>query len=119
MPHGPAKAVLVAAVDTIHGPAGFGGGGNWSAAGWPESMRVMSGSGPLGPITHGVWQSLQPEVVTMYLPRATLSASGCCATAGSADISAMARAMRFMAFSWGRGLVVGSSFRRRRRHRHP
>ena len=30
------------------------------AAGCPESMRVMSGSGPFAPTFHGVWQSLQP-----------------------------------------------------------
>jgi hypothetical protein len=28
-------------------------------SGWPESMRLMSGSGPLGPILNGVWQSMQ------------------------------------------------------------
>ena len=33
-------------------------------------MRLMSGSGPAGPIFHGVWQSLQPATVTRYLPRA-------------------------------------------------
>src|SRR5262245_44178207 len=33
-------------------------------------MRVMSGSGsPFAPIFHGVWQSLQPDVLTMYSPR--------------------------------------------------
>src|SRR5512134_2937429 len=80
MPHGPDHAVLVAAAETIHGPAGFGAGGSSMPAGWPESMRVMSGSGPFGPITHGVWQSLHPEVVTRYLPRATLSGAwGACA----------------------------------------
>src|SRR5689334_2323180 len=36
-------------------------------------MRVISGSGPLGPSLKGVWQSLQPPIVTRYLPRATLS----------------------------------------------
>src|SRR5688572_7979056 len=74
MPHGPAHAVLVAAAATIHGPAGCGGAGNSIFSGWPESMRLMSGSGPLGPTFHGVWQSLHPEVVTRYLPRAALSA---------------------------------------------
>ena len=29
----------------------------------------MSGSGPLAPIFQGVWQSLQPMVVTRYFPR--------------------------------------------------
>src|SRR5262245_58953987 len=31
----------------------------------------MSGSGPLGPSFLGVWQSLQPSVVTRYLPRSS------------------------------------------------
>src|SRR5262249_2628912 len=31
----------------------------------------MSGSGPLGPILNGVWQSLQLMIVTRYLPRST------------------------------------------------
>src|SRR5688572_12813348 len=96
MPHGPDHAVLVAAAATIHGPAGFGGGGSASPAGCPESMRVKSGSGPLGPSTHGVWQSLQPEVVTRYLPRASLSAAGSWASAGTAASRARLRAMRFM-----------------------
>src|SRR5689334_4025356 len=34
----------------------------------------MSGSGPFSPIFQGVWQSLHPAVLTMYLPRATRSA---------------------------------------------
>src|SRR5262245_66244024 len=74
MPHGPAKAVLVAAVEAIHGPTGAGGGGSTSLCGWPDNARLISGSGPLGPICHGVWQSWQPEVVTRYRPRATLAA---------------------------------------------
>ena len=36
----------------------------------------MSGSGPLSPIFHGVWQSLQPAIVTRYLPRATCGRIG-------------------------------------------
>ena len=38
-------------------------------AGWPESIFVISGDGPCGPIVQGVWQSLQPIVVTRYFPR--------------------------------------------------
>jgi hypothetical protein len=34
-------------------------------------MRDMSGSGPIGPIFFGVWQSLQPPAVTSVFPRAT------------------------------------------------
>src|SRR5512140_480878 len=41
-------------------------------------MRVMLGSGPFGPIFHGVWQSLQPPRVTRYLPRST-GLAACCA----------------------------------------
>src|SRR5688500_14211549 len=69
-PHGPANAVLVAAATHAHGPGGSdGGGGMIISAGWPVSMRDMSGSGPFGPIFHGVWQSLQPMVLTRYSPR--------------------------------------------------
>src|SRR5687767_14553486 len=46
----------------------------------------MSGSGPFGPITQGVWQSLQPEVVTRYFPRTALSFA-----AGAAWASASGR----------------------------
>src|ERR687898_861916 len=42
----------------------------------------MSGSGPAGPILKGVWQSLQPEVATRYLPRFTFSAFGPVALTG-------------------------------------
>src|SRR4030095_15798869 len=42
--------------------------------GCPDSMRVISGSGPFGPPLKGVWQSLQPPIVTRYLPRSALSA---------------------------------------------
>src|SRR3954452_6660137 len=77
MPHGPANAVNVAAPDQFHGASGasFGGGGITIASGWPESMRLMSGSGPLGPILSGVWQSLQTMTVTRYLPRSTWPAA--------------------------------------------
>ena len=36
----------------------------------------MSGSGPFGPIFHGVWQSLQPPNETRYSPRTTRAAPG-------------------------------------------
>src|SRR5688572_29215382 len=73
-PHGPANAVLVAAIVTSHGSAGRGAEDIFTSLGWPERARVMLGCGPFGPTTHGVWQSWQPEVETMYLPRAALSA---------------------------------------------
>src|SRR5262245_11118818 len=72
-PQGPANAVLVADEWPIHGPCAGGAGGITTAAGWPVSARVMSGSGPLGPIVHGVWQSLQPIVLTRWAPRSTLA----------------------------------------------
>jgi len=74
--------VLVAAPAHAHGPASFGGSGITSAAGWPDSIWVMSGSGPFGPIFSGVWQSWQPLVATRYSPR----------FAGSADVGAGAGA---------------------------
>src|SRR5688572_16206126 len=74
-PHGPDHAVFVAAAETIHGPSGFGAGGTAIFSGWPESMRLMSGSGPFEPTFQGVWQSLQPATVTRYFPRASLSSA--------------------------------------------
>src|SRR4249919_2250089 len=44
------------------------------SAGCPDSIRDMSGSGPLSPILNGVWQSLQTAIVTRYLPRASVAA---------------------------------------------
>src|SRR5688572_23197563 len=70
MPHGPAKAVFVPAAAQTHGPSpSFGGAGIFSDSGWPERSRDGSGSGPLGPIFQGVWQSLQPPSWTRYAPR--------------------------------------------------
>src|SRR5688572_5157554 len=97
-PHGPDHAVLVAEAETIHGPLGFGAGGSGKSAGCPESARVMSGCGPFGPTTHGVWQSWQPEVVTRYWPLATLSS----ACAGAAERIAAADVSNSVAF----GLMV-------------
>ena len=54
VPHGPANAVLVTAPLHAQGPDSFGGGGITRSAGWPESARDMSGSGPLGPSFQGV-----------------------------------------------------------------
>ena len=48
-----------------------------SCSGCPDSIRVMSGSGPFGPIFSGVWQSLQPPMVTRYWPRAIRAGSVC------------------------------------------
>src|SRR5687768_6442056 len=94
-PHGPDHAVLVAAAETIHGPTGLGAGGSCRSAGCPGSARLMSGAGPFGVIAHGVWQSWQPEVVTRYLPLATLSswASAVDAIAASPSDSKMTRFM--------------------------
>src|SRR5215510_1166404 len=71
MPHGPEKAVLVAAPAQSHGPRGATAGSAPICSGCPDRNRDMSGSGPLGPILSGVWQSLQPITVTRYLPRST------------------------------------------------
>src|SRR5512145_3398650 len=94
-PHGPAQAVLVAANAATHGASSFGAGGSVMPSGWPDSARVMSGSGPFSPITHGVWQSWHAEVLTRYLPRATLSAvvpAFVCAFAGKATATVAATA---------------------------
>src|SRR5688572_19186757 len=74
-PHGPANAVLVAAPSHVHGPSGNAGGdGITTSCGWPVNARVMSCSGPRGPIFQGVWQSLQPIVFTRYSPRSMRAA---------------------------------------------
>src|SRR5215470_17884067 len=85
MPHGPEKAVLVAAPAQSHGPRGAAAGSAPICSGWPDRNRDMSGSGPLGPILSGVWQSLQPPTVTRYLPRATRA---CCELPAVARVSA-------------------------------
>jgi hypothetical protein len=46
-----------------------------SDPGWPERVRLRSGSGPSGPIFVGVWQSPHPMLFTRYSPRATGSAA--------------------------------------------
>src|SRR5687767_8762928 len=104
-PHGPDHAVFVPDETIIHGPSGStGAGGILSDSGWPESMRVMSGSGPFGPILNGVWQSMHAEVDTRYLPRATLvSITGgwdlsCASAAGARAQAASTAAMRVFVF---------------------
>src|SRR5262252_9145798 len=72
MPHGPENAVFVAAPAQSHGPRGGTALSAPICSGWPDRKRDMSGSGPLGPIFSGVWQSLQPTALTRYLPRAAL-----------------------------------------------
>src|SRR5438094_10444804 len=58
-------------------------------SGCPDSIRVMSGSGPFFPILKGVWQSLQAMTVTRYRPPPTRSAE---AAAGAAPAGAPAGA---------------------------
>jgi hypothetical protein len=58
------------AVEENHGPGFKSGGGNLIVSGCPESIRDISGTGPLSVILSGVWQSLQPPKVTRYFPRA-------------------------------------------------
>src|SRR5574337_276889 len=76
-PHGPAQAVIVLLTTAPHlvGPSAVTGtGGTGALAGWPESIRLMSGAGPFGVIVSGVWQSLQPPKSARYWPRATWAA---------------------------------------------
>ncbi len=80
-PHGPEKAVMLISPAQAHGGISITGRSIFIAAGWPESMSDISGSGPCGPIFHGVWQSLQPMAVTRYLPCATDGAETCVAVA--------------------------------------
>src|SRR5512139_2966543 len=96
----------------IHGPCAAGAGGSTSLSGCPESTRLMSGSGPFGPMTHGVWQSLHPDVVTMYLPRAIFSAvlsaalDGAWALAGATTATVAATAMARTAYSTGMRFIL-------------
>src|SRR5688572_57788 len=88
-PQGPAQAVIVFDATAPHGPSGARAGPPVIATscGWPESMRVMSGSGPRGVIVHGVWQSLHTMIFTRYSPRATwgLVAAARSVMAGAGD----------------------------------
>src|SRR3989442_653962 len=71
IPIGVPKDVNVAEIAPIHGIVSFGAFMTISA-GLPESILVISCSGPIGPIFHGVWQSPQPATaVTRYFPRST------------------------------------------------
>src|SRR6266850_4944908 len=77
-PHPPTQAVRWLFVIAPHlsgamSPAGTGV--NFSLAGCPDRSRFVSRSAP----TFGVWQSLQPMIVTKYLPRST----GVCAEAAA------------------------------------
>ncbi len=87
-PHGPAHAVRCSLVAAIHLPGPStpsGGGGTAASAGWPMYSRDLSGSGPFGVITFGVWQSLQPPNSARYSPRFTwLLLALPCANAGPA-----------------------------------
>ena len=67
-PHGPAHAVNVGVALTGQSGESFGIE-TFRFSGCPERARVMSGSGPFGPIFAGVWQSWQKPAVTMYSPR--------------------------------------------------
>src|SRR6476661_7417069 len=64
IPLGPANAVLLAAPDQSHAPCGAGGAVIFTASGWPERARALSGSGPFAPIFNGVWQSPQAIIDT-------------------------------------------------------
>ena len=63
----------------------------------------MSGRGPSAVIFHGVWQSWQPDVETMYLPRATAlgdvaGAAGSAARANDANSTSAKNANNFRDF---------------------
>jgi hypothetical protein len=104
VPHGPAHAVPVAAPTIIHSPAGrVGVAGITTASGWPESSRAVSQAGPLGVMTVGVWQSLQPAPDTRYRPRSTFEvADDCGCTVDEVELphavakKTMQRVRRFM-----------------------
>src|SRR4051812_44071675 len=125
MPQGPTNAVLVAALAHPHVPDNAGGGVSVIVSGWPESIRDMSGSGPLTPIFSGVWQSWQPVVLTMYSPRMRRVVSAValrCPTNTEAAISAIVgmvpqmmfrRVVLLMAFSCS----LGRTTRRRKADR--
>src|SRR4030095_5744214 len=86
VPHGPLNAVMVSPKERPHGSAFTGAAGMGRVSGCPESIRSMSQATPSGVFFHGVWQSLQPPIVTRYFPRAICFGSG---LAGS-----LARAVR-------------------------
>ncbi len=55
VPIGEPNAVKVPEMVATHGPGGsVGAGGITASSGWPLSARVMSHSGPFGPIFMGV-----------------------------------------------------------------
>ena len=70
-PHGPDQAVNVGEKLPVHGLETAAGAVMTISWGWPDSARFMSGLGPFGPVTRGVWQSWQRPVVTRYSPRFT------------------------------------------------
>lgn len=73
-PHGPLQAVMVMLPAAIQGGMRRAGAGIGIVAGWPERSFVISGPGPCPVMVHGVWQSLQPMVLTRYLPCSAVAA---------------------------------------------
>src|SRR5687768_6757055 len=63
-------------------------------------MRLMSGSGPFGPILKGVWQSLHPPTCTRNLPRSTMALSAATATAPAAGFALVVAGAAFRTASW-------------------
>src|SRR5581483_104231 len=84
-PHGPLHAVSVSVVAIVHGlpGAGLNGAVILMSSGCPDSILLMSGSGPFGPIFLVVWQSLQPPAITSVLPRSTSDGWGAAAAGGA------------------------------------
>src|SRR6478735_5788939 len=64
-------------------------------------MRLMSGSGPCGPILNGVWQSLQAEVMTKCSPRWISAARWSAALGAGLGAAAGFAATGFVAVSVG------------------
>src|SRR4029079_11936893 len=110
-PQGPDHAVSVGEKPPIHGAETGAGALMTISCGWPDSARFMSGAGPSGPMTKGVWQSWQSPVVTRYSPRFTcaLVAASWARVAVGANITASIKGSRrfiVIVLSW---LVRGSS----------
>src|SRR6185295_19858769 len=72
-PQGPTQVVR-SCVHIAHFPGATSAlsiGGNGAPAGCPDKRRVVSSTGPMAVKILGEWQSLQPPIVTRYLPRTT------------------------------------------------
>src|SRR6185436_11438650 len=103
------QAVSVGEAAAVHGCASFAGASMCMSCGWPESARLMSGAGPSGPMTSGVWQSWQRPMVTRYSPRFTCAAlaSLWARAAPGSSRAAASRVNRARLMSWLLPLQLG------------